>query len=307
MKIAITTSSFAVYSQEPLDLLTAAGLEYVLNPHGRKLTAAEVVDLCRDVEGVVAGTEPLNWEVLKALPKLKAISRCGVGMDNVDLNAAKELGVKVRNTPDGPTRAVAELTLGFVLDLLRQVTLMDRELRSGVWKKRMGRLLLGKRVGVVGFGRIGQSVGALLAAMGADIAYTDPVVDLTTHPRMSLEELMAWSEIVTLHCSKPKGQAFLIGGKELDMLPEGALLLNVSRGGLVDEAALYERLKSGRLAGAAVDVFNEEPYDGPLRSLPTAILTPHVGSYAREGRVQMELDSVRNLLEALGLPVKGGA
>ncbi len=301
MKAAISTTSFGVYSREPLEVLQNAGLTPILNPHGRKLKPDETVELCSEAVGLIAGTEALNWDVLKALPSLKVISRCGVGMDNVDLAAAKELGIQVKNTPEGPTRAVAELTVGYILNLLRLIGRMDRDIRTGVWKKHMGWLLQGKQVGVLGYGRIGQAVAKLLTLLGAKVSYCDPVVDLTTHPRCSFEELLSWSEILTLHCSMPPGSCLKLGAAELDSLPEGAFVVNASRGGLVDEKALYDRLKSGRIAGAALDVFEKEPYQGPLAELENVILTPHIGSYAREARIRMEMDAALNLLEGLGL------
>lgn len=304
MKIAVTTSSFAVFGDEPLRLLDEAGVEYVLNPHGRKLAPEETVALLADCDGVVAGTEDLSAAVLERLPNLKAVSRCGVGMDNVDLAFCEARGLAVRNTPFGPTLAVAELTLGLILDLLRNVTRMDRELRAGTWKKRMGGQLRGRRVGVVGFGRIGRAVADLLRPLGCELAYADPYPTCAETTRMELDDLLAWAEIVTLHCAKPEGPGALLGRERLARMPEGALLVNCGRGGLVDEAALYEALESGRLGGAAVDCFEKEPYAGPLADLPTTILTPHIGSYAREGRIQMETDAMRNLLEALGGAVR---
>ncbi|MDK2954771.1 MAG: D-3-phosphoglycerate dehydrogenase / 2-oxoglutarate reductase [Desulfovibrionales bacterium] len=307
MKVAVTTSTFAQYSQEPLEKLRTCGATPVLNPFGRKLTEAETIEMLADCDGVVAGTEPLTEKVMSACPRLKAISRCGVGMDNVDAEAAKKRGVAVRNTPFGPTLAVAELALGLALDLLRNVSRMDRELRAGTWKKRMGSTLQGKKLGVIGFGRIGRATARTFAPHGVEIGFYDPFVDRAEEgERMELDVLLAWADIVTLHCSKPEGVAHLLGERELALMREGAWLINAGRGGLVDESALFEALKSGRLAGAAVDVFEKEPYHGPLCELDNALLTPHIGSYARESRIQMELDAVENLLEALGAAAHEG-
>ena len=299
-KIAVTTTSFAVHSSEPLDLLNRAGFEAVTNPFGRVLTAQEAVAMLAGCAAVVAGTEPLNREVLEALPGLKAISRVGVGLDNVDLACARERGITVLNTPNGPTRAVAELAVGLALDLLRQVSRMDRELRGGVWKKRMGRLLLGKRVGVVGMGRIGQATADLFGVLGAAVAYADPCSAPDNHTRMDLLELLSWADIVTMHCSNPECRGYLLGPAELDAMRPGAYLINLARGNILDENALAERLGDGRLAGAALDVFGEEPYRGPLADLDNVVLTPHIGSYGLEGRIKMEVDAVENLLRALG-------
>ncbi len=153
-KVAVTTSSFAEYDKGPLLLLEERGFSVALNPYGRKLTPKETVDFCAGMCGIIAGTELYDAHVLESLThgvpdRLLALSRCGTGMDNVDVRTAERLGIKVANTPDAPTCAVAELTVGYILDLLRQVTRMDRELRAGQWKKRMGNLLQGKKVGVI--------------------------------------------------------------------------------------------------------------------------------------------------------------
>lgn len=302
MKVALTTSSFAQYSDEPLRLLAERGIEAVMNPHGRALTEDEAIALLQGCVGVAAGTEPLSAKVMDAVPGLRVISRCGVGMDNVDLAAASARGILVRNTPDGPTRAVVELTLGCALDLMRRVTLMDREVRGGIWKKRMGNLLHGKNLGIIGFGRIGRAVADVFAFMGCRVSFFDPFVagDQGAFQRRELNALLAWADIVTLHCAKPADGAKVLDASRIAAMKDGAWLINAARGGLVDEDALAEALRQGRLSGAALDVFAKEPYTGPLAELPTVVLTPHIGSYARESRVQMEVDTIRNLLDALG-------
>ena len=307
MKIAITTGSFAQHSDEPLRLLAERGIEVIRNPHGRVLTEDEAIELLRGCVAVAAGTEPLTARLMDALPDLRVISRCGVGMDSVDMEAASARGIRVRSTPDAPTRAVVELTLGCALDLVRHVSLMDRDVRSGVWKKRMGCLLQGKKLGIIGFGRIGRAVAEVFGFMGCRVSFHDPFVagDQGVVQRRDLDDLLAWADIVTLHCSKPEDGSQVLDAERIAAMKEGAFLINAARGGLVDEEALYEALRSGRLAGAALDVFAKEPYMGPLTDLPNVILTPHIGTYAREARVQMEIDTIRNLLEALeqaGIP-----
>jgi D-3-phosphoglycerate dehydrogenase len=301
MRVCVSTSSFATYSREPFELLERAGCEIIVNPKGRALSAEEIVNLAKDCDGLLAGTEPLSAEVLARLPNLRAIARCGVGMDNVDLAAAEARGISVTSTPYGPTRAVAELTVGLMLDLMREVTRMDRELRGGAWKKRMGFLLEGKRVGLVGFGRIGRAVAELLKPFGVQIAYADPNTRDEAYLRVELDELLAWADIVSLHCAMSAKSCPLLDAERLRHMKPGAWLVNACRGGLVDEEALYELLASGHLAGAAMDCYVREPYAGPLTGLPNVILLPHVGSYAREGRTRMELDAAENLLASLGV------
>lgn len=296
MKVAITTSSFAQFSHEPFRILDEAGIEYIMNPFGRQLTEDETIDLLKGCVGVAAGTEPLSARVINSLPELKVISRCGVGMDNVDLSEAHKRGIAVCNTPDGPTLAVAELTLGYALDMLRKITQMDRELRTGTWKKRMGNTLKGKKLGIIGFGRIGQAVASIFSPLGVDVAYNDPVVEIDSYRKMSIDDLLAWSDILSIHCSKMGGECSLFTYDKLLLMKQGSWVINASRGGLVDETALYNLLKTGHLAGAAIDVFDREPYLGPLRQIETVILTPHIGSYAKESRIEMEIETIKNLM-----------
>ena len=299
MKIAFTTSTFAQYSDGPLTILNEAGYECVLNPYGRKLTENEAISFLHGCIGVIAGTEPLTERLMESLPGLKIISRCGSGIDNVDMAAAEKRGIAVRNTPDGPTLAVAELTLGYALDLLRRITRMHCELGSGIWKKRMGNTLKGKKLGIIGFGRIGRAVAEMFYSLGVEVAFNDPVAEADDYRKMGVSDLLAWADILTFHCSKTGGECSLFTSEQLHTMKQGSWIINVSRGGIVDENALYEMLKSGHLSGAAIDVFEQEPYDGPLKELNNVILTPHIGSYARESRIRMEIDSVKNLIDAL--------
>lgn len=298
MKVAITTSSFARYNNEPLKLLQERGIEYVLNDTGRTLSEDETVHLLQGCVGVAAGTEPLCRRVLEALPELKVISRCGVGMDNVDQQYAADHGIAVCSTPDAPTEAVAELTVGFMLTLMRQIPQQDRDMRQGIWKKRMGNLLSGKRVGIIGFGRIGQRVAKLLEPFDVEIAYSDLHCCDPAYPRLGLDNLMDWADIITLHCAKTEGGPLLDKGR-LSLMRPGSYVINTARGGLIDLKALYGLLMAGHLGGAALDVYPKEPYTGSLKEMENVILTPHSGSYACESRVIMELDTIKNLLEAL--------
>jgi len=301
-KIAITTTTFGEYDKEPLNLLDMNGFHVKLNPYQRRLKKDEVIELCKDAIGIIAGTETLDVDIMETLTTLKVISRCGAGINNVSLVDADRIGIKVYNTPDAPTSAVAELTVGLMINLLRKVSRMDKELKMGQWKKRMGNLLCGKKVGIKGMGRIGTKIVELLKPFGCEIAYADPFVEdgLLGLQRLSLKDMLCWADIVTVHVGVGEK---LIGKKEFQCMKKGALIINTSRGGVVDETVLYENLKNGRLSGAAIDVFEQEPYTGSLKELDNVILTPHIGSYAIEARAQMEKEAVENLLK--GLRVKG--
>lgn len=298
MKVFISTSSFGDFDSKPFEMLKAAGLEVQLNPYHRTLSKVESTSLGAQSEGLIAGTEVLDEEVLAKLECLRVISRCGAGLDNIALDVAKKRGIQVFSTPYGPTVAVAELTVALILSLLRHISWMDREMRVRKWQKHMGYLLQGKNVGIIGFGKIGQKVAELLLGLGVQIAYCDPAVDEIKLGciRMSLDKLLAWSDIVTIHAS---GKEPLLGHEELRKMRKGSWLVNCARGGMVDEKALYQLLKEGWLAGAALDVFDKEPYEGPLSELDNVILTCHIGSYAVESRVEMEAQAVKNLIEGL--------
>ncbi len=305
MRVLIGPSSFGRGGSQPLDLLRERGYQVVINPHGRRLTADEVVGLGQGCVGIIAGLEPLTAEVLAQLPGLRCISRSGVGLDNVDLTAARARGIVVRNTPEAPTRAVAELTLGLIIALLRRFPLADRNLRAGVWQKETGSLLLGRTVGIVGLGRIGQMVAEMLVALGCTVCGTDPQPDrewLAQYPieLLELAELLRRSDVVSLHAAPPAGSKPLIAATELALMKKSAALLNLARACVVDEDALYDALAERDLAGAALDVFLEEPYHGRLAKLDNVILTPHIGSNTQETKLAMETQAVLNLLDTLG-------
>jgi len=304
LKVFISTSSFAEYDKSPVRLLESNGFEVVLNPYGRKLKLEEVATLAKGCVGIIAGTEPLTEEVLRQLPDLNAISRCGTGLDNVDVGAARKRGIAVRTTPDAPTQAVAELTVALILNVLRRINFMDRQVRSGAWSKEMGRLLSGKTVGIIGLGRVGRRVTKLSRSFGVKILASELKPDKKWAEKnkvslTSLEELLRESDIVTLHIPYTKQNRNLINAKRLKIMKRGAILINTSRGGLVDEDALYQALKGGHLGGAALDAMEIEPYHGSLKELDSVILTPHIGSYAIEARVQMEMEAAKNLIRML--------
>jgi D-3-phosphoglycerate dehydrogenase len=304
MKVLISTSSFAVHDRRPLDLLERHGIDYTLNPYGRTLKPSEVAELAEDHIGIIAGTEELSRAILLQLPSLKVISRVGVGIDNVDLDTCKQLNIRVRNTPNSVTQAVAELTVGFIIDISRGISLMSQQMHSGIWDKKMGNLVSGKTVGIVGLGRIGKRVAQLLKPFSVEIIAFDPFPDREWARAndirfVQVDELMQLSDIVTIHVPYSKENHNFIDMTKLKMMKKNAYIINTARGGLIDELALYNCLKNGDVRGACIDVYNDEPYNGPLNELDNVILTPHIGSYAVESRIEMELEAANNFIESL--------
>lgn len=298
--ILIATTSFTSENDGLIENLRQQH-KVTINPHGRKLTETEIVDLGKEADGIIAGTEGYSQSVLSRLKKLKVISRCGVGMDSIDLNEAAKLNIKVFNTPDAPTNAVAELTVGLILSLLRFIPLSAGEMKNSVWKKHMGNLLSKKNIGIIGYGRIGKRVAELLSPFDVTISYYDTAINEASSIASfkSMNEILAWADVLSLHCSPTASSEPLLGPKEFGKLKKGSWFINTSRGTLVDEKSLIDAIETGRLAGVALDVFQREPYTGPLTSFKNVILLPHIGSYAKESRVDMERESVRNLLRGL--------
>ena len=304
MKILVSPSSFGQIDSKPYDLLTVRGLEVIKNPFGRKLTESETIELAKDCAGIVAGVESLNAHVLDALPALRCISRVGVGMDTVDIDAALKKGIVVINTPDGPTRSVAELTIGMTLAILRRIPQADAAIKKRQWKKQIGNLLFGKTVGVIGLGRIGRMVSEMFIALGANVIGYDIFPDSSWAIKYGvklkeLESLLAIADIVTVHIPGDSESKPILGKDELRLIKKGAFFINISRGNVVDEQVLLGLLESDHLCGAAMDVYSNEPYTGPFCDLDNVILTPHIGSYAAESKLQMEIDAVNNLLMVL--------
>lgn len=305
LRVGIGPSSFAQEDRQPLEILERAGVTVVPNPTGKRLTEAEVREFLVEnrLDGLLAGLEPLNRRVLEAgRPALKAVARVGIGITNVDVAACQELGIRFSFTPDGPTEAVAEMTLAALLHLVRELGPMDRELHAGRWPKKIGRSLRELTVLVVGYGRIGRAVAAQLHAMGCRLLVCDPFLPDDAgcaHPRVGLADGLARADVVTLHAA---GDQVVLGETELNAARRGLIVLNSARGELVDEAALVRALESGQVSKAWFDAFWQEPYRGPLLQFEQVLLTPHTGTYTRRCRREMESAAAANLLRDLGLP-----
>lgn len=300
--LVISTSSFDIDNNPSLQHLSQQGMRIVTNPHKRKLTEDEIIELLSNgAIGLIAGIEPLTERVLQASPQLKVISRCGTGLDSVDLNAAKQRGISVLNTPEAPAQAVAELTMGFILSLLRQTAMIDRAVRQKEWPRTQGRLLAAQTVGIVGLGHIGRRVARLCQAFEASVIAHDPFASQVPEgvALVSLEQLLARADVITLHLPYSADTHHLLDAGAFAAMKPEAIVINAARGGLIDENALADALKSGKVSAAALDVFEQEPYQGPLLEIDNITLTSHVGSLARESRQRMEIEAADNLLQGL--------
>jgi len=302
-KVGITPSSFSSSNPAPRIALESAGIEVIENPFGRRLTEQEAFDYLTDKDGIIAGLEPITQKVLENARSLKAIARVGIGIENIDLDAARKLGIKVSNTPDGPTNAVAEMTVAIALMLSRRLLETNRKMHEGLWVKEIGKGLTGQKVLFIGYGRIGKSTANLMRAFGTEILVFDPYVeagDLKDDERkVTLEEALPQADIITLHA---QGREVILGNEQFNLAKNGVMLLNSARGELVDESSLIQSIESGKVAAGWFDAFWEEPYKGRLLEFENIILTPHVGTYTKQCRLAMEMDAVNNLIRDLGLP-----
>jgi D-3-phosphoglycerate dehydrogenase len=301
-KLVISTSSFDVEGNSSLNHLVNSGMHIVRNSYKRKLTEDEAIELLgEDAIGMIAGIEPLTERVFSSAKNLKVVSRCGAGLDSVELAAAKLHGISVFNTPEAPAQAVAELTMGLMLAALRRICQTDRLLRANEWPRMQGQLFAAQTVGIIGLGHIGKRVARLSQAFDARVIAHDPHIDPTSHgvESVSLEELFAEANVISLHVPYTTDTHHLLDAKSFARMKPGSIIINAARGGLIDEAALDEALISGHLGMAALDVFEQEPYHGPLTKNDRIILTSHIGSLAKESRKCMELEAAENLLKGL--------
>ena len=301
-EVVISTSSFDVDNNPGIDLLRAAGLKITTNPFGRKLTEDEIGKLLTNsVVGILAGVEPLTALVISNAKSLRVISRCGVGLDNVDQAAARDRDINVMSTPDAPVDAVVEMTIGLILATLRQIPEADRQVREDGWPRLKGRLLKAQTVGILGLGRIGSKVASICSSFGARVIAYDPLVQNMSADVewVDLKTLLSQSDIVSLHIPYNEETHQLINKESLAAMKPGAVLINTARGSLVEEGDLVKALQSGQVWGAGLDVFESEPYSGELRDLPRVVLTPHLASSAVESRREMELEAAHNLYVGL--------
>lgn len=305
MKVLITTVPFGDKNSLPLELLQQCNVDFLINPLGKKLTEDELAGMIADFDVLIAGTELITEKVMSNAPKLKMISRVGIGLDGVDLQAAQRRGIKVSYTPDAPAPAVAELTIGLMISLLRSVQIANSQMHSGQWHRYFGKRIADCTVGIIGVGRIGTRVINRLAAFGTPRLLVN---DMVSNKELGRKFKVEWvdketiyreSDIITLHLPLSKATKNMIGRKELLMMKPDAAIINTSRGGIINEDALYDVMLDGHLNGAAIDVFVNEPYSGDLAQIERCILTAHMGSMSIDCRTRMEIEATEEVVRLI--------
>lgn len=299
--VASCAVTFGIFNKVPVERLEDAGCEVRLNPYGRPLTPAEIVEHAKDADVIILGNDRLDSATIGKLPNLKLVVRHGAGLDNIDFSELGKRDITVANTPGANKEETADLTFALILDLARMVTQSINQLKGGVWNKIPGRTLYGKTIGIIGVGAIGMAVASRAMGFGMDILGND-IVQRDEAARFgllytSLNELLSASDVVTIHAPLTSATKNLIGARELKRMKPGALLINTARAGVVREAALEKALMSGHLGGYAVDVYAKEPPDPTsYMSFPNVLTTPHIGSSTMEANLRMGDMAVDNIL-----------
>lgn len=307
MKIAVTPRSFPEAGAPALKWLREKGYDIQLNTTGKVLDEDGMAGFCQGAEGLIVGIDPVTEQVMDANPQLKAISKYGAGMDNIDLTAAANRGIKVLSAGSANALSVAELAIGLCFSLARSIPFASASTRAGRWDRLKGAELFGKTIGIVGLGNIGREVARIARGIGMDAVAYDPYVK-PDNPAIaalgirltSLDEVLEAADFVTLHLPSTEETKFMINKETLKLMKPTAYLVNTSRGELVDEQALYEVLAGKALAGAAEDVFSKEPPGAhPLLLLDNFILTPHIGMFTEEATVRTAMVAAENVVKML--------
>ncbi|MFC3999064.1 phosphoglycerate dehydrogenase [Nocardiopsis sediminis] len=301
----ITTPTFGRFSDEPWRVLERAGTAAVRPYDDRALPGAELLERAGDADALIVGLDPISAEAMDAGPKLKVIAKHGVGVDNIDLDAARERGIRVVYAPGSNSRAVAELTFGLILSATRKIGRAHTEVLDGGWPKLFGRELAGSTLGIIGFGRIGRLLAGYGRAFGMDVVAYDPYLAPEAFAEhgargVGLDECVTGADVLSLHLPAEPGAAPLLDRARMESMRPGSCLVNAARGGLVDEAALADLLHSGHLGAAALDAFAVEPLgESPLRTAPNLVLTSHIGACSREANRTMGVMVAEDVVRVL--------
>jgi D-3-phosphoglycerate dehydrogenase len=305
-RLLVTPTSYGKNDPRLKTQLEAQVGEVIYNPTGKPLTSTEVAKLLPGIDGYIAGLDAIDAQALQATERLKVIARYGVGVDNVDLAAAREKGIVVTNTPGANSVSVAELALGLMLALARQIPEAVEAVHQGKWPRYSGISLEGKIIGILGLGAIGKQLARRLAGFDCKILAYDPFTDATFAASNSIElvpldKAIQEADFISLHLPLLPETRGLVNEAFLNRMKKGSFLINTSRGEVVDEAALLEALQSGHLKGAGLDAFTLEPpaAGNPLLALPQVIATPHLGAQTDGATSNMGWFAMRDCLAVL--------
>jgi D-3-phosphoglycerate dehydrogenase len=304
-KVLVTPRSFGKTNPTPIEVLKEKGYEVIMNPYGRIMTEEEMISEIEDVDGIIIGVDPLNRNVLKHAKKLKAISKYGVGTDNIDMEYTKNAGIPVTRTVGANSDAVADYAMALLLGVARKVVLIDKECRKLNWNKITTVEMWGKTLGLIGLGSIGKGVakrasGFNMKILAYDLYQDEEYAKANNIEYVSLEKLLKESDFISLHLPLTKDTKNLISYKEFEMMKDKAVIVNTARGGIIDEEALLWALKENKIWGAGIDVFEEEPpKNQELLKLDNIIIGSHCAASTYEAIDNMGMMAAQNLIQYL--------
>lgn len=304
MKILITPTSVQK-NTKVLKRLEEASLEPVFNPKGRPLEEEELIPLLKNCDGYIAGLDYITDKVLKECRHLRVISRYGAGYDRVDMEAAKRYGITVTNTQGVNAQAVGELALALMFSVARKIPYLDQQTKKGEWTRTTGTELKGKTLGILGLGAIGKVLAGCAVGCGMNVRVYDPYIDEAYCKKfgilsVAMEEILSDSDVISIHMPLTRDTKHLIDSKTIEQMKTGVIIINTSRGGIIDENAALQALEKGKIGGLGLDAFEQEPPgESPLFLFPNVVVTPHTGAHTKEATEGMAERAVDNLLAVL--------
>jgi len=304
-KVFSTSPTFGYYALEPLEYLAKHGCQIELVPQGKKMSEEELIQSVGQYDAMIVGLDKITKSIIEASKKMKVMTKHGVGVDNIDVEAASKANIVVTNAPSTNSDAVADLTVGLFVSLARNIPFADRSVKEGGWPRIVGTQINGKVLGIIGLGQIGKRVAKRMSGFDMRILAHDIVKDEAFAKKWgvtytSLDELLTESDFISIHVTLDASTRRMIGERELGLMKKTAFLVNIARGDIVDEEALYRALKDGKIRAAALDAFSHEPPTGsPLLNLDNVISTPHMGAYTYEALREMGMVCVRDIVATL--------
>lgn len=303
-KVLVTATNYSKLCADAKRLLESHGCEIIENRFGRPLTFEELKEVVGSVDGVIAGVDTWNEAVFKLAPQLQGIARFGVGVDNIDLEAARKYGIQVTNVPRGNANAVAELAIGLMISVRRHIPALDRSTKNGGWERFVGSELAGGTIGLLGFGNIAQLTAKKLKGFDVEIIAYDKYPDTTKAAEYgvkltTIDDVLAYSDIVSIHLPSLRETRHIMNDDAFARMKASAIFINTARGAVVDEQALYRALSSGLIAGAAIDVYESEPVSAgnPILQIQNLITTPHTAAETAETYTRVSMITAQALLD----------
>lgn len=304
MKVLVTATNYSALCAAGKQLLESKGCEIIENPFGRPMTFDELKEYAPQTDAVVVGVDTWNEAVFKMAPNLKVLARFGVGVDNIDIEKARELGIKVCNAAGKNANAVAELTVGLIISAMRNIHTLHQTTRQGRWDRFVGEELVGRKVGLLGFGNIAQKVAKKLSGFDVELIAYDKYPNLEAARQLNVsmvgwEDVLGQADVVCMLLPNlPETRQFM-NDKTFAMMKDKAYFINTARGALVDEKALKSALESGKLAAAAIDVYEREPTsaDNPLFQVGNVLTTPHTAAETYETYHEIGLFTAQAILD----------